>query len=230
MAARRGSRTGASKTGGSRQRSEKKAGPPLKSIGPTNLRIIGGSMGGRQVRYNGQRSTRPMKDSVRENLFNVLGKHAVQGAIAWDVFAGTGILGFESISRGALQAYCTEWNRPMAKSIQTAVEQLDVKEQVRVVVGDAFRMLPQLMLQQDEPHPWLVFICPPYVFWDDKREALFEMIRWVDRHAPQGSVIVTETDAHWDMAQLPLEPWDIRRYGSTQLGFYEPPALCGAAG
>ncbi len=183
-------------------------------------------MGGRQIRYNGQRSTRPMKDSVRENLFNVLGKQAVQGAVAWDVFAGTGVLGFESLSRGAARAVCFETNRPMARSIHEAVKQLQVEDRLRVVIGDAFRMLPQLMTREEEPVPWLVFVCPPYVFWDEKQKELFEMLRWVAAHAPQGSVIVTETDAHWDMAQLPMEPWDIRRYGSTQLGFYEPPALC----
>jgi len=170
-----------------------------------------------------------MKDSVRENLFNVLGKHAVKGAIAWDVFAGTGILGLESLSRGAERAVCIEWNRPMAKSISEAVEKLNVESSVQLVIGDAFRMLPQLMSQEEEPLPWMVFVCPPYAFWDEKQEQLFEMLQWVAQHAPQGSVITVETEAHWDMEQLPLGPWDVRRYGSTQLGFYEPPALCGAA-
>jgi len=192
------------------------------------LRIIGGSMGGRLVRYNGERSTRPMKDSVRENLFNVLGKNAMIGSIAWDVFAGTGILGIESISRGADRAVCIEWNRPMAKSITDAVEKLQITDRVRVVLGDSFRMLPQMMSRETEPKPWIVYICPPYVFWEERTKEVFEMICWVAEHAPAGSVIVVETDAHWDMAQLPLEPWDIRRYGSTQLGFYEPIPMCGA--
>ncbi|QDS93257.1 Ribosomal RNA small subunit methyltransferase D [Roseimaritima multifibrata] len=210
-----------------RTRTTRKSADTLKTIGPTNLRVIGGSMGGRQIRYNGQRSTRPMKDSVRENLFNVLGKHAVQGAIAWDLFAGTGILGIEAVSRGAERAVCFEWNRPMAKSIQTAIDSLDAQEKVKVVIGDAFRMSRHMMSEEEEPKPWIVFVCPPYIFWEEKVDQMFDMLRWIAEHAPQGSVVVTETDGHWDMEQLPLEPWDIRRYGSTQLGFYEPPALCG---
>lgn len=213
-----------------RDPSHRQTGTPLKSIGATNLRIIGGDLGGRIVRYNGDRNTRPMKDSVRENLFNVLGKGAVSGAVAWDVFAGTGILAMESLSRGALRAVCIEWNRPMALTIQQAAEKLQITDRLRTLTGDAFRLLPQCMQRESEPNPWIVFFCPPYVFWDDPQRSkqLFDLIRWVADHSPAGSVLVTETDAHWDMAQLPLNPWDVRRYGATQLGFYEPVPSCGA--
>lgn len=199
----------------------------LKAIGPTNLRIIGGDMGGRLVRYNGDRATRPMKDSVRENLFNVLGKQAVLDAVAWDAFAGTGILALEALSRGARRAVCVEWNRPMARTIEQAAETLQVTERLNVVTGDGFRMLPQLMQRESEPLPWIVFLCPPYRFWQERLEEMSRLICWVAEHAPLGSVIVTEADEHWDMSQLPLEPWDLRKYGSTQLGFYEPVPQCG---
>ena len=66
-------------------------------------------MGGRTVRYHGADFTRPMKDNIRENLFNILGQ-AAKGAIAIDLFAGTGALGLEALSRGATRAIIVEQN------------------------------------------------------------------------------------------------------------------------
>src|SRR5919199_1250279 len=75
------------------------------------LRIIGGTLRGRKIKYSGDVRTRPMKDRVREAVFNLLGPQ-VSGSHAIDLFAGTGALGFEAISRGALRATFIERHYP----------------------------------------------------------------------------------------------------------------------
>ena len=186
-------------------------------------------MRGRPVIYNGDLSTRPMKDSVRENLFNVLGK-CVAGTVAMDVFAGTGVLAIEAISRGAKHAYATELNRPAVQTIRQSAERLGVAERLSVIPGDAFRLMPRIMQQQQDDTPWIVFVCPPYALWDERPESLLSLVRLASDSAPPGSVIVVEADKRWDTAQLPGQPWDIRRYGGTQLAFFEPAMRCGAEG
>src|SRR3954453_4982920 len=81
------------------------------------LRIIGGSLRGRKMSYSGEPRTRPMKDRVREAVFNLLGA-PVEGSHAIDLFAGTGALGLEAISRGAVRATFIERHVPTAKIIK----------------------------------------------------------------------------------------------------------------
>src|SRR5437868_14777408 len=81
------------------------------------LRIIGGSRRGRKLQYSGDVRTRPMKDRVREAVFNLLGPQ-IAGSHAIDLFAGTGALGLEAISRGASKATFIERHLPTAKLIE----------------------------------------------------------------------------------------------------------------
>src|SRR6478735_6302833 len=81
------------------------------------LRIIGGSLRGRKIEYSGDARTRPMKDRVREAVFNLLG-YSVEGTHVIDLFAGTGAMAIEAISRGATKAICIERHYPTAKLIE----------------------------------------------------------------------------------------------------------------
>src|SRR5262249_42961688 len=78
------------------------------------VRIIGGEYRGRKLQYSGDIRTRPMKDRVREALFNLIGPN-VRGMHAIDLFAGTGALGLEAISRGAAGATFIERHYPTAE-------------------------------------------------------------------------------------------------------------------
>ena len=73
----------------------------------TKLRIIGGKYGGRQIQYSGEQRTRPMKNRVREAMFNLVGPW-VKGTYTIDLFAGTGAVGLESVSRGSVGATLIE--------------------------------------------------------------------------------------------------------------------------
>ena len=80
-----------------------------------------------------------MKDNIRENLFNILGK-AVRGSVCFDLFAGTGAMAFESLSRGAVSAVIVEQNRQAVKFINKTAESIEVESRLRVVTGDTFRL------------------------------------------------------------------------------------------
>ena len=89
-------------------------------------RIVGGTMRGRKLLYSGDLRTRPMKERVREAVFNLVGP-AVKGKQAVDLFAGTGALGLEAISRGAARAIFIERHYPTLQLIRRNVQSLGVE-------------------------------------------------------------------------------------------------------
>ena len=197
-----------------------------KSTKPIKLRIIGGDMRGRTIHYHGEEFTRPMKDNIRENLFNILGR-AIRGSICFDLFAGTGALGFESLSRGASSVVMVEQNRQAIRYIQRTADSLDVGSRVRVITGDTFRLAGQLLSAPSEDTPWIVFVSPPYALWQESLEQLNRIIQTTLDNAPPGSVLMAETEKSFDAKLLPAGDWDLREYGGTRLAFIEPAMRCG---
>ena len=201
--------------------------PATKRAGRTEkLRVIGGDMRGRPIVYHGEDFTRPMKDNIRENLFNILGR-ACRGAVALDMFGGTGALAFESLSRGATRAVTIERSRHANRFIRQTAENLGVVDRLQILSGDAFQLGSRLLLPPEDDTPWIVFLCPPYVFWEDSIVELSRLINLTLANAPPGSVLVAETEKRFETDRLPPGPWDFRVYGGTRLAFIEPAMRCG---
>ena len=192
----------------------------------TKLRIIGGDMRGRPIAYHGEEFTRPMKDNIRENLFNILGR-AVKNAVCFDMFAGTGALAFESLSRGASRAVAIEQSRRAIGYIHQTAENLGIDKRLQVLNGDAFRLGADLLGPPSDDTAWIVYLCPPYILWEENLDPLNSLIRSFLRHAPPGSVLVAETEKRFDHSKLPDGQWDLREYGGTRLAFIEPVMRCG---
>ena len=204
----------------------KKRAANQRAAPPAKLRIIGGDMRGRSITYHGADFTRPMKDNIRENLFNILGR-ACQGAIALDMFGGTGALAFESLSRGATRAVTIEQSRHANRYIRQTAEQLGVEDRMKILSGDAFQLGTQLLLPPADDTPWIVFLCPPYVLWEESLADLNRLIALTLENAPPGSVLVAETEKRFESHHLPPGQWDFRVYGGTKLAFIEPAMRCG---
>lgn len=190
------------------------------------LRIIGGSMRGRKLQYSGDLRTRPMKDRVRESVFNLLGP-GVKGSLVLDLFAGTGALGIEAISRGAVKAILIERHLPTTRLIEQNAAALGAGDKVEVVFGDAFLWVRRFIEARaaapanDPQPPWTVFCSPPYDFYDDRREEMLALISGLVAAAPPDSLFAVEADERFDFALLPQpEAWDIRTYLPAKVGIF----------
>ena len=183
------------------------------------LRIIGGTLRGRKLQYSGDVRTRPMKDRVREAVFNLLGPQ-VAGSHAIDLFAGTGALGLEAISRGAAKATFIERHLPTANLIKASAAAFGVAERISVVFGDAFLWSAKFSAKGEQP--LTVFCSPPYDFYVERRQEMLDLVaRWVEV-SPVGSQIVVEADERFDFALLArAEQWDVRNYPPAVVGIYE---------
>ena len=203
----------------------------VKQTRPSKLRIIAGDLRGRPIQYHGAEYTRPMRDKVRENLFNIVGRN-IRSATCVDLFSGTGALAFESISRGASKAIAIEKSRHAAGYLKSNAEKLGVTDKLNVVIGDTFRLAstflgPPPSDDAENDTPRIVFVCPPYAMWQNSIDDLNRIIQLALAHSAPGSIVVAETEKHFDETNLAPGDWDHRVYGNTRLSFVQPKLVCG---
>jgi 16S rRNA (guanine(966)-N(2))-methyltransferase RsmD len=182
----------------------------------SSLRIIGGDFRGRRIRYSGDPHVRPMKDRVREALFNLVGP-SVKGTHAIDLFAGTGALAFEALSRGAASATAIERHFPTARIIQENARHLGVTERVELVTNDTFIWARRAEFPSGRP--WLVLCSPPYRLYVERADEVSDLIGRLLTAAPAKTIFVVEAIAAWDWNLLPLaDQWDVREYSPAIVG------------
>lgn len=178
------------------------------------LRIVGGKFRGRQISYSGDLVTRPMKDNIREAVFNLVGGY-IKDKAAFDLFAGTGAMGLEAISRGASRAVLVERHIPTVRIIRENVQSLGDNLNVTVESGDSFFWCRQFLANPDTwpTEPWFVMFCPPYDFYVDRWEELSPIIEGLVQAAPAESVFLVESDTRFD-TDLLVNPtsWEVRHY------------------
>jgi 16S rRNA (guanine966-N2)-methyltransferase len=204
-------------------KSHKKAAKPARTpqqSPPTvsGLRIVGGTYRGRRLNYSGDIRTRPMKDRLREAVFNLIGPSIV-GKHALDLFAGTGALGLEALSRGADRATMIEQHNPTAGIIRENVALLGADQRAEVVVGNVFIWFRRKPTLGDKP--WVVFCSPPYEFYVSRTDEMMELLLGLIDAAPAQSVFMVEADERFDFTTLP-EPqaWDVRTYPPAVVGIF----------
>jgi 16S rRNA (guanine(966)-N(2))-methyltransferase RsmD len=183
------------------------------------LRIIGGDLRRRKLDYHGDPRTRPMKDRVREAVFNLV---EPKGTFAIDLFAGTGALGLEALSRGAEEALFIERHFPTAKLIEQNAEQLEIAERCRVLPGSSLVWARRPDVPLD--HPWLVFCSPPYEFYVSRTAEMIDLLQRLISAAPPGSTFVVESDERFDLSLLPQpEKWESRVYPPAVVSVFRKP-------
>ena len=151
------------------------------------VRIIGGEWRRRWLRFPAAQGLRPTPNRVRETLFNWLGQD-LTGLGCLDLFAGSGALGFEAASRGARQVVMLERDGRIAESLQASARTLQtgtaVIGTVEVMRADALEFLAHDTRAFD-----VVFIDPPYAFWEQTRSPLSALLcRLAGRVTPGASV------------------------------------------
>jgi 16S rRNA (guanine966-N2)-methyltransferase len=182
-------------------------------------RIIGGTLRGRKLIYTGDLRTRPMKERVRAAIFNLIGvaareKHAI------DLFAGTGALGLEAISRGATGATLVERHFPTAEIIKQNAMSLGVADRCSILPANTLlwpKRWPELPAM-----PWVVFCSPPYQLYVDNLAELMSLVAGLMQRAPIGSLFCVEADERFDFANLQdSDDWDVREYPPAIVGIWE---------
>ena len=176
------------------------------------MRIVAGRLGGRRIAAPAGAATRPTSDRVREALFSILGP--VDGLRVLDLFAGSGALGLEALSRGAAEVTFVDSARPAVRALQANLDALELDAEVRRQDARAFLRDAQA---GDRAYD-LVFVDPPYRLAERLGAELSPLIAAV--LAP-GARVVGESDRRAPLA-LALPVTDERRYGDTLISIHEP--------
>jgi 16S rRNA (guanine966-N2)-methyltransferase len=181
------------------------------------MRIIGGRFGGRDL-GSVPEGVRPTSDRVRESLFSVLGP--VEGLCVLDLFAGTGALGLEAISRGASRVVFVDQSRRVVRGLRQRIEALGLDERsaVRILAIEAKKAIVRLD-KEDEERFDLVFLDAPYEKGDraGTLTALFTA-----KILSENARVVVEGPKRHALPPLPgIHVLDERDYGDTKLTWLE---------
>jgi len=182
------------------------------------MRIISGISKGRRLVAPKNQAVRPTSDRVKESIFNILGDK-VEGKVILDLFAGTGNLGIEALSRGAKKALFVEKGRQALRLIQRNLSQLGMKERSEILPRDVSRAIG-ILEQRGEPFD-LILMDPPY----EKgliRETLSKL--YSHRIYHKDSILVIEHDRREPIPEV-VEGWTLsrqRKIGNTLISFLSP--------
>lgn len=180
------------------------------------MRIIGGLSRGTKLYTLDGLDTRPTLDRVREALFNIL-QNNMRDAIVLDLFAGSGAIGLESISRGAQKAVLCDKNKKAIDIIKKNVEKLRVEDKVKIAFTDYENFLNTSKEKFD-----FIYIDPPY-----KTNFISDSIKIINNRnlLSDNGIIVAETDEEERVKNeikelnVSINIYDIRRYGRARLIF-----------
>ena len=209
-----------------------------KAVG---LRVIGGKFRAVRLEYSGDHRVRPMKDRIRESVFNLIGP-SVEGKHVVDLFTGTGALAFEALSRGAVSATLIEIHFPTARVTRNNIAALDAKEpgiaeKIDLITTDVFfwgrtlsgekkpkvtGIAPGAQRPLPTDIPWLVFCSPPYDFYIERQADLLALLESVRSAAPSGSLFVIEADERFDFDLLgvPIPPKKRKSYSPAEIALF----------
>jgi 16S rRNA (guanine966-N2)-methyltransferase len=175
-------------------------------------RVIAGQAGGIRLVAPRDRGIRPITDRVKETLFGILGG-AVDGVRVADLYAGSGAIGIEALSRGAAYCVFVERARPALEALHENLSRTRLTERAEVVAGDVMRFLAS-----PQSHRYgLVVLDPPYA-----ERAILAPLERLEAHLAPGAIVVVK---HFWRTPIPrvdgLEEVRRRRFGETALTFLE---------
>ena len=182
-----------------------------------SLRVIAGKYRSRTLRSLKGQMLRPTSDRLRETLFNILGAQ-VSGSTFVDLYAGTGAVGIEALSRGARHAIFVEQHAPAVVLIRRNLDSLEIGAEAEVIGADVARAIERLEARR--VHAQFIFLDPPYAA-DGEYESTLETLGESSIVAPEARVIVE----HLRKRDLPerageLELTRVVEQGDAALSFY----------
>lgn len=185
------------------------------------MRIVGGRLGGRHLRVPVGKHTRPTSERVREAIASLLdARDAIAGTRVLELYAGTGALGFELLSRGAEHVVFVERDPAMSAQLKRSAEELGVADQVLVLRSDATRERSQSEILERAPFG-LIVADPPYA---EAERAVAALAAMAGRGLlGDGALLLLETSAK-RIPNLPpeFELLSNYRYGDTAVALFTP--------
>lgn len=181
------------------------------------MRVISGKARGTKLNSIESLDTRPTLDRVKESLFNIIQNKIVDATIL-DLFAGSGAIGIEFISRGAKKAYFCEKNHNAAKMIHQNLTKTKFENQSEVFEMDYKKCLLELSERKEKFN--IIYIDPPYKA-NIAAHAIKQIIS-LDLIEPNGIMIIETDELERDLSELEelqVEVYDLRKYGRANLIF-----------
>jgi 16S rRNA (guanine966-N2)-methyltransferase len=180
----------------------------------TELRIVAGALRGRKLTAFVHDGLRPTPQMVREAFFSILG-NAIPERAFFDVFAGTGVVGLEALSRGASSARFIEKEPKQAADVQKHAERFGVASKVQVLKADAYRWGERWIAPAD---PVNVFLSPPFPDLSEKGDEFLALVGHLWAKIANDSVLTIQAELGFPVERLPEpELWDAREYGRNLL-------------
>ncbi|KAA0241891.1 MAG: 16S rRNA (guanine(966)-N(2))-methyltransferase RsmD [Candidatus Brocadia sp. AMX2] len=189
------------------------------------MRVIAGSARGIYLSSVKGSSTRPIPDRIKGSLFNILAD-VIPGSRALDMYAGTGAIGIEALSRGAKSCVFVENDWSAVQVIKKNLEATRLQGKARVLSYDVFEIVPYL--EKNNVEVDLIFASPPYPLigkssYRDKLLILFSSLCSKQIIQPEGLIMLQHRKTDFELVSegFSIELFDIRIYGDTQLSFFK---------
>ncbi|MDX8430859.1 MAG: 16S rRNA (guanine(966)-N(2))-methyltransferase RsmD [Candidatus Algichlamydia australiensis] len=177
------------------------------------IKILSGTLRGQSIRTPKGESTRPTTQLVRGALFDIC-QNRIQDAHLLDLFAGSGAIGIEALSRGAAHITLIENNRTAFQTLKSNIATLALQDQTELYLGDAFKLISRVKRPFD-----IIYIDPPYKM---KKELYLELLQKLDKPLFQNSWIFIEENQNLEKEFQDLKlthfAWKrVKSYGDTHL-------------
>jgi len=181
----------------------------------SSIRIIAGTLRGRRLTVVVNDELRPTPQRVRESFFSILG-NAIPGRPFIDVFAGTGVVGIEAISRGATLATFLEKDPKSAADILKYLREFEVFDKGLVLRTDVYRWAERWIPPLDRPVN--LFLSPPFKDFDDRMPEFIKLVELLWDKLPDESVMTIQGENEFPIDRIPeIEAYDYRKYGRNLL-------------
>ena len=181
------------------------------------MRIISGKARGTKLNSIDDLATRPTLDRVKESLFNII-QNKIENSVVLDLFAGSGAIGIEALSRGASKAYFCEISHISSKMIYQNLDKTKFLTSSVVVENDYKKALR--MFKENNQTFDIIYIDPPY-----KKDLSVDAVKQIlslDLLNEEGIIIIETDEEHRDLKeleQIQLNVYDLRKYGRVSLIF-----------
>ena len=181
------------------------------------MRVISGTRQGKHLKSFKGRKIRPTSDRVKEALFNIIKQDMAEGTKVLDLFAGTGNLAIEALSRGASKAYLVEKDRDSLSIIRENIKLCSFQKEAEIIPVEVKKAIP--VLEKKGATFDIIFIDPPY----DAGLAGETLDLLGESALSKGALVVAECSSRETLEERygKLVLKDMRRYGDTSLSFFE---------